>query len=366
MAIKYCTHDGPRGSGDGTSLNNAWSFDNALTNLTNSDILYICNTGTYALVGVAKAWIALGTADIPMKIQGADESGNSYVGTTSVVTISGSGMTAGANIFDYAGVAFVRYSNIRFTAARSYGHNITGGSALFFHDCRVDTCVSSGVYSSAANSRVEAFRSRFDHNTWGIQTMGWLRGRFHFYQCIVDHNSSGGIYDSMASLADSTKPILDRCLIFRNGGPGVQYFGSTNYGFINVSGCVFFANTSHGLSLPNATNGEFIVENSIFRSNGGYGINTATTTDLSKFLFRNICSHGNTSGHIDINSGTLPGTGHIYENPNFISETDNSENLTPQNTNLQVSNVFQSGGTSYFWMGAIQPKIKATVLFKLT
>ena len=91
---------------------------------------------------------------------------------------------------------------------------------------------------------------------------------------------------------------------------------------------MFFGNTGDGIEMD-ADTSNVILENNVFRTNGGYGVNTNTGT-LNAFLsWKNNCSNNNTSGHIDINGGTMPGTDNLTVDPEFESEVDGSEDFTP-------------------------------------
>ena len=100
---------------------------------------------------------------------------------------------------------------------------------------------------------------------------------------------------------------------------------------------MFFANTGDGLSILSSSD-TVQVYNNIFRSNGGYGINTSTGT-LGQFFYLDYnCSNNNTSGHIDINGGTLPGSNNVLTNPYFKVETDGSEDFRLQSTSTGDAN----------------------------
>jgi hypothetical protein len=154
---------------------------------------------------------------------------------------------------------------------------------------------------------------------------------------------------------------MTESLIYDNGGVGV-YVG-------NVAGAATpFITTLHGLTVyGNSGDGVYVeadaqlnILNCIIDTNGGYGVN-ATSNSLGSIYMRDCQSHSNTSGHTDINGGVLPGLGHVYEDPGFTSETDGSENLTPSNANLIIAETIAGGdgGTTYRYIGAIQPQAAA-------
>lgn len=356
MAVKHCTHDGPRGTGDGSSVANAWSFDNALASLTNADVLYMHNTGTYALTGATRAFTNAGTESLPMNIIGVSADGT----VEDSVTISGDSMDASSDILYPNATSILSFRNIRLTAARRHGINQggTGSINIRLFNCRIDSCLGSGFYSQNSGGQIWMSRCRLDSNATGLSVTGTVRGRVSAFDCVFANNTSHGVYDSTSGSASQSRPAYNRCIFLRNGGDGLRFYTSTTAGGIHVYNNTFFANTGDGLNVL-GSHGQICINHNIFRSNGAYGIrlNSSTIDQLVDCVGN--CSHNNTSGYIDINSGVLPGSGHVLENPAFLSETDGSEDLTPTNLNLRKSYAYQKGGTSYFWPGAIQPQAAA-------
>ena len=131
-------------------------------------------------------------------------------------------------------------------------------------------------------------------------------------------------------------------------------------GNLFVVDCTIFSNGGDGLNIA-ASVYPVVLQNIILRSNSGYGINTNTGSVLSFDNIERVCAHNNNGGgtglNIDINGGTIPGTGHVLEDPGFVSETDGSENLTPTNANLKLTITLPAGATGgEEWIGAIQPQ----------
>jgi hypothetical protein len=340
----------------------------------NYDVLLICNTGTYTypngLPATAMNFTNVGTDDCPLLIQGADASGNSYEGTSNMVTLDGSadtGMTAGNAIFNITTAnSCLLFRNIHFKSAKSHGVSLGAVCNPYFIDCRFSYAGGSGFYTNTTSATPTFHRCRMDHNAaWGFYAGSSARGRGHFNECVVDNNTSGGICDSVGG-DYAQRCRLWRTLIFKNGGPGLYILGASGLGGLTVQHCTFFGNSGHGIDLTTsaAAGGNFIIEGCIF-SNSANAMScifagTSSAVRLDFFTMRNCCSYNSGSGaHLYVGGGAVsfPGSGHVYEDPSFVNTTSGSEDLTPQNLNLRKSLANGAGGTCYFWIGGVQPAL---------
>jgi len=356
MTIYYVTPSA-NGSGDGLSISSPMTLAQVEAVATAGDEIRLCGS-PFNLTGAA-TWAfdntsLVGSENSPIVISGYAADGT----TQAQVTIDGAGMDASTDIMTVTGNNWMVLNRITFANAKQYGfsNTIYGGHFLFL-DCVFSGCVTAGCYTNQSVSGFRFYRCRLTGNGTGFLASSSSRGHILAVDCVFDHNTVNGAYDAVYSGSTTTqylRPFYLRCKFYRNGGDGLKFYSSTTAGGIFVHNCTFFANGGAGINAVGSY-GQIMIEDSILLDNTTYGIQVNSSAVDKIVSCRNLVSYGNTSGHIDINSGVLPGTGHVYENPYFVSETDGSENLAPTNENLKISYTYQAGGTNSFWIGAIQP-----------
>jgi hypothetical protein len=183
---------------------------------------------------------------------------------------------------------------------------------------------------------------------------------------VFDHNTRGGIYDSIGG-DNVQKPILNHCIFYHNGYFGAGYqAGSTNTGVLLIENCSFIGNGTAG-SYPGLDisqySGNIAIVRSLFVNNAAYGIKTNSLSALIHVHFLNCATYGNGTAAIDANDGALWGQGNITEDPAFTSTTSNAEDYTPTNANYKREYVFMadpkgtysSPGEYNDYIGAVQP-----------
>ena len=140
----------------------------------------------------------------------------------------------------------------------------------------------------------------------------------------------------------STIVTLKGNIIYDNGADGIV-IASTEQPAVIVDN-VLFGNTGDGIDIANTCYGT-IIFNNIFRSNGGYGINTNTSNAYSFSFCDYNCYSNNTSGEMDI---TTIGSNNVSDNPDFVSETDGSEDFSLQSGSpcLRNAGFGYDGGTT--------------------
>ncbi len=358
MATKYSAHDAS-GGGVG-SIGDPYTDQELFDNVDGSTnaLGLMMNTGVYTPAATLNFDINAGTLLLPNVIRGANADGSDD-GT--IATISGSGLGASDDLFDIGLSMSLILENLRITAATRY--NIYTDQAIFLDiiNCIIDSATSHNFYSISSASIHRFYKTDIYGSTGGsgIDVNVAARGGYSFYRCSIHDNNSHGVRDGASNVRTKQFNIIDS-LIYDNGGDGLnlELLGA-NYILPCIRGCVFFGNTGDGVAISN-TAGDLIFENNIGRSNGGYFINTNTGTIKQIKSCKNNCSHNNTSGHIDINGGTLPGTGNITADPLFTSEVDGSEDFSLQagspclNTAIDAGILTAGGGTSYRDIGAVQ------------
>lgn len=358
MATYYVRSSGGNDGNDGLSFANGWAtVQFAADTAVAGDVVLICADGTHAPSATVDFDTNAGANNNPITFRGAAADGTDD-GT--VATISGSGITT-ANIVNISGLAdgALRFEGLRFTAATANGMDIslaTNGFWISFTHCRFDSAAQDGLVLDTSYQAIRFYDCEFDNNgAFGIDGDNVHSNRHHFYRCSFHDNAGAGLELGSFFSARGSGAMLEQCLIYDNGSHGIAVLGASDYIYPVISGCTIFGNTGNGVDYASTAAAPVWIVDTILRSNGGYGIDTNGSNLSSVALMRNLCSHNNTSGHIDINSGTLLGSGHVLEDPSFTSETDGSENLTPANTNLKITSAFPAGGTTYAYIGAIEP-----------
>ena len=121
--------------------------------------------------------------------------------------------------------------------------------------------------------------------------------------CYLHGNAGGGV-----NLWNSSDPVqamvLLRCTIYNNTGYGLYIQGNEPGCQVVVINCNFVSNTNNGLDFSQNNYigiGQLFVSNSIFVSNGGYGIASALTTggdgSLCTFIGLYNAFYNNTNGN---------------------------------------------------------------------
>lgn len=342
----YTKHDA--GGGGVGSFADPFTFQEAADAALADDLVLVCNTGVYTPAATIDFDTNTGAILTPITFRGANADGSDD-GT--VATISGSGMGSG-NLFYLNINNMLNFDNLRITASKGAGIRI-GNIVVYLtlSNCRIDNSVGDGIYETSASINVFLFGCEIDNNARGLMGNVASRGRWKVCRCSIHDNSSYGIFEGSTIIAEDN-------LIYDNGDDGIN-LEVANGAYQMIRGNVFFGNSADGIAIK-VSLGRLIIENNIFRSNGGYAINTNTGTIRQFMSCKNNCSHNNTSGHIDINGGTLPGTGHVLADPLFVSETDGSENFSLQSGSPCLAAAIDAGiwtvggGTSYRDIGAVQ------------
>ena len=272
-------------------------------------------------------------------------------------TIDGTSITAGHLFTIAGGIDYWKYKNLVFqNCAMGDGlYNNTGGHSYHsFVNCRFTGNYRYGVYASSYSNVINLYNCEIDNNgDAGIYCMNVAL----LEKCSIHHNTLEGIgsYSIYTRMSD--------CLIYSNGSHGINVYGWKNFCNIIANNTTIYNNGGDGIycGLKADDSLTFLSEphllNVIVANNGGYGINIVTAGIQNKIVMNNIASYGNASGHCNWNGGVIPVTNNLVtSDPDFVSTTAGSEDLTPQNSALAVSQPYPSGGTSYSYIGAIQPQ----------
>lgn len=275
-----------------------------------------------------------GTSDAPIIYHGCDSSGNALSGSSQATidtssTLANGVLHASANTPDYLIFKQMKVDGggsgngeYCVQTADSDSHH-----AWTFVNCRFTNADNHGLYIRAA-SPWTFVNCQIDNNGAGGSGNGILptnnaRGSFNLINCRIHDNADAG---ARIGYSSSNLLIVKGCVFYDNGDVGLYCGATTNYAIICNN--VFFKNSSDGIYFSSG-NDTIILYNNIFRINGGYGINS--NNDIDHFVYMDYnCSHVNTSGHWNLNGGTLFGSNNVTSDPKFTSETDGSEDFTLQ------------------------------------
>lgn len=299
-------------SSDGPWLTLQYMFDTA----AEGSWVAICADGG----GVGNAWEISSTLDIDTQdggagtitFAGANARGVSN-GTVPVITDTGTGASLVHALGDFDSLSFL---DLRFDGATQHCFFMDTG-AQYYTFVR---CVFSGAGSYGLN--MQASTVAYDCDMYGCNT-GVVSGyNSTLTRCRMHDNVQYGIYSP-----SSVHVEVRSSLVYGNGSHGIYALSRNLY----IDGCVVFGNTGSGLIFnvgqTSSTVLPSIVYNTVFRSNGGYGIdnsNAHTFLDIDYCCFSNNTS-GSTTG-----CDNYLGAHNIYEDPLFASEIDGNENFTPQ------------------------------------
>lgn len=333
----YYTSSSAAGGGSG-ALGDEWTLQEAFDSAVAGDIVLVKADGTY----LPSARIDLDTnsgTDLNYIVFKGCASDGTDDGTVS--TISGANLPATTTLL-YSNSDYMMFQNLRITSATNYGFD---GRALsgrvMWYNCRIDNCSNSGVLNVDGHT---FYYCEFDHN--GSRGAFAGTGFCWFNYCSFHDNGDDGVIMDDGCL-------LNHCLIYDNAGEGVYLYNESSSTIIN---CVIHGNTDNGIHAINS--GGHMIMHNIIMNNGAYGINYGGST-LAKTGYADYnCYYNNTSGATTL--GSPLGSNNLTEDPNFVSVADGAEDFTPQNTNLLKTFAFSTasgvGGTSYEYIGAIQPQ----------
>ena len=322
-----------------------------------NDTILICADGTHLPVtNTIDVDYTQSTAMTPIDMRGCAADGTDD-GT--LATISGASQGAGIDIITVAGVDAVgTIENIRFTAAKG---NALYGGAIWWNiiNCRFDNAGESGIYINSSNVICHLYDCEIDNNDdYGFRNNGtYYRGLVVMENCSIHDNGNNGVIASpgqRGSIRQDSSFI--NCLFYDNAASGL-YLVSALGALPIVRHCTFHGNTGSGLEInANGLYSRLRIHDCIFTDNTAYGIDLNSNATANLADFKRICTNGNGTAAIDVDAGVVAGEGNLTVDPDFVSVVDGSEDFTPQEATLNVSEAMPTGGTSHFWIGMIQPE----------
>jgi hypothetical protein len=342
----YSSHNAA-GGGAGT-IGDPYTLQELIDNTTTTG--FVMATGTYTPAAQTDFDTNAGAAGAHVIIRGCASNGDDD-GTVATIDYTGVGTGFSLNLSNL----YVTIENLRITGATNY--NVHGDEGSYFRLCNVtmDNAGSYGFYINDSSGKVDLIDCDLHTNGGGgFYASAAGRGRVTALRTLFRDNTGPGCRTSGSNIQ---RCRFTSCLFYDNTTFGLEDVSSAGDGLF-ISHCTFALNDSDGANFL-TTVGRVYISDSIFEDNGGYGIDT-NTGDIGDYVMVRCSEKDNSTNPIDINGNAFPTTGgsggHVSESANFVSEANGSEDLTPQNSNLYKTIAFPAGGTTYEYIGAIQPQ----------
>lgn len=364
----YVRSSGGNDASDGQEFSRAYATLQYAADATtvSGSLLLVC--GSFSPAATVDFDINSSEIAAPITLRGGNASTGADDGSIGV--ISGASLGASTDLINLAvNNLYINFENMRITGATRDNVVYNADVYVIWKNSRIDSATSDGVFVVDVSAAAEYIDTEIDNNTgWGILVVGDGRGEDRMRHCAIHDNAAGGLNISLASSPNALGPSFLDSFIFKNGGGGIFLRGSAiqQYGKVLISNCTFFSNTGDGAEVEETVQGWIFIDNTIFSHNGGYAINMrgGSISQFGNSVLTNICAYNNNGGgtglDIDINSNILPGSGHVFEDPSYVSEVDGSEDLSPEELLLYVSVSFPAGASDgKSWIGAAQPEIIA-------
>lgn len=351
----FYLRSGDGNDGDsGLSVEDAWlTWQHAADTVVAGETLLPCDDGPYVLSATVNWNTNSGDGDDPITVRAVQADGTDD-GTTRVILI-GAGIGA-APIFDIT-TSYHVFEGLMFRQATADTITISGTGQEVFINCRVFDGASDGIYVSNSGTNVYLYDCEIDNNTdTGMRgSTTTSRGHFYLKNCSVHHNGSHGVFGAMRVGSGASGSLFTD-----NGGDGIHADGTTDgtVDHMRIEGCTIANNGGSGIDV--VAGQSFSVVDCVISSNTAYSINTNTGKLGQIEYMARICSYPNGgTDHIDINGGTLPGSGHVLDtDPNFVGASDFAVQLA---SIIQVAALLPANGpNNVVTFGAVVDAIESS------
>lgn len=129
----------------------------------------------------------------------------------------------------------------------------TGRTSFYLDNCVIQYCIGTG-YQPSHGISVAHFTNCVLHSN-GQYGAYCASDSILFYNCIFANNTSSGIY---YPFSNNNRALFHGCIFYKNGGSGIQ--GQFD-GPLNLIECVFYENTSYGVSATVAPEQPYVYGN---------------------------------------------------------------------------------------------------------
>jgi hypothetical protein len=323
MAEYYVVHNGPQGSGNGSSIANGMDIQTAMDTAVAGDRVRVCATGTYAMADTINVNINSGTIADPIVVTGASSDGT-IDGTRAEFTMSTTN-----HLFTFGGGVnyhTFQYLNFIWNSPNTRNMFYFFPSIKDIIDCTMICLGTGGGFFIGTGAVGLLLRCNHVGGSYGFG--GALGG---VVDCVATGCSGAGFQTGATGSAIRIAQAFVGCVAYDCGiGFSANVTSQGGQAFIN---CLAFGNTT-GIAVPFDTqlvqidsctiadnvngidivgtgyNGVFI-NNSIISHNSGYGIKNNTMPKIMQSAF-----HSNTSGNLAL--GSLDATNSTAIDPSFV------------------------------------------------
>jgi parallel beta helix pectate lyase-like protein len=261
----YVTHDGPNGNGSGDSVGNSMAWQAAADAATAGDIVWPCNTGTYAFGGTALDYdTAHGSVAELICTEGRSADGTAAAQVTMTVTgtyglrinaknsllfrdiyISASGAGAWWPLYHSSGSGCI-FDNIKVSGAARDGINLVTGGHNKLVGCEVYGCTWSGIVDTGTGNEIVRCSSH-DNTLYGLHMD---ENQTVVRYCEFYDNDEHGVYWESGVGAVGA---MSNCTIALNGGSGILFEGAAAAYAPAVENCAIARNAAYAMNGTAAT-----------------------------------------------------------------------------------------------------------------
>lgn len=315
-----------------TSSDGPWAtMQSAIDTMsTNGSVLNICADGTYAAISDLNFDTNTGGDHDPLTYRGVNTRG---VHDGTKATISGASVGGTEAVIEFGLTnTYAVFCDLLIDGdggAQDLVSSSSIGLETLWVRCRFTGSARDGIRGEGPQTSFHLVDCEIDNCTgWGIWGNGNSRPNVGMIGCSVHDNGSGGVRATVGYQSGRCTGAIIDSIFYDNGGVGLYLWDSYVPQHAVVMNCTFFGNTSHGLQIYQDTS-RIVLRNLISRSNGGYGLQMDSGDWTSIADLRACCFHNNTSGATNV-SGGVPDlfSENLAVDPQFISETDGSEDFT--------------------------------------
>lgn len=240
-------------------------------------------------------------------------------------------------------------------------------SPSYVYISQIDDCVfdglNPGVYDHHEGHVVQVMNSELKNGTDGLQIGG---GQMTVYNSYIHNNSNDGIKFVAGAVTNIPEgwATVSGTIIYSNGGKGIEDATSNGPRVIQLINCAIVSNTSDGIAGTNGTTTyNLYAANTIFYGNGGWAMNYPVNSNWGLLYQRNNAFGSNTGGVRNHVGALSSGTGAVGDitltaTPFTSAGTDFSLNNTAGGGALLRGAGFPgaliAGGTGYLDVGPLQ------------
>ncbi len=282
-------------AGTSPGAGNAWAtIAHAVATAVAGDVVYVKASATYTQ-----------TSSITMAASGNGINGPiTFIGYTSVITDGGQATITTATdstvLVAINGKNNIFWQNFVFSNTAAVRNIGFGSTAAISYVWTWINCVFDGFTRAVDGNNVSTYYVTFQNSFIGCtikncSSVGIFTGSSLFDGCLFSANATA---IQNAGSDNHVFIVCRNCVFYANTSPAAHQVDTTDCALF-FSGCVFHSNSSDGIK-SDASNSPMLLalENNIFWSNGGYGVNVVLNVLAGQTIpfNRNNAYGSNTSG----------------------------------------------------------------------